>query len=144
MEPGGPGLGKEIRLAAWARASPARWRPDGQIINLRDAYEDPRFNREWDARNDYRTTSCSASPMRDTNGEVTGVIQALNAADGAFDAEDEELLLALGGQAAQAIENAMLHEEINRPLRGLRAGLGDGHRVARPDHRGPLGPRGAR
>jgi HD-GYP domain-containing protein (c-di-GMP phosphodiesterase class II) len=57
--------------------------------------------------------------MRDTRGEVTGVIQALNAADGKFDGEDEELLIALGGQAAQAIENAMLHEEINRLFEGF-------------------------
>ena len=36
-----------------------------------------------------------------------------------FDAEDEELLLALGGQAAGAIENALLHEEINRLFEGF-------------------------
>src|SRR5207244_1348136 len=52
-------------------------------------------------------------------GEISGVIQALNAKDGAFDSEDEELLVALGGQAAAAIENAMLHEEINRLFEGF-------------------------
>jgi HD-GYP domain-containing protein (c-di-GMP phosphodiesterase class II) len=50
---------------------------------------------------------------------VTGVLQALNSSDGRFDGEDEELLLALGGQAAQAIENAMLHEEIGRLFEGF-------------------------
>lgn len=91
----------------------------GEIINIRDAYQDPRFQRDWDLKNNYRTTSILTVPMRDTRGEVTGVIQALNAIDGAFDAEDEELLLALGGQAAQAIENAMLHEEISRLFEGF-------------------------
>ncbi|MBL9038287.1 MAG: GAF domain-containing protein [Archangium sp.] len=91
----------------------------GLLINLKDAYDDPRFNRDWDARSGYRTKSVLCVPMRDTAGDVTGVIQALNSFDGVFDAEDEELLLALGGQAAQAIENAMLHEEINHLFEGF-------------------------
>lgn len=91
----------------------------GEVMNLKDAYGDPRFNREWDVRNAYRTSSVLCVPMRDTAGEVTGVIQALNSVHAAFDAEDEELLLALGGQAAQAIENAMLHEEINSLFEGF-------------------------
>lgn len=91
----------------------------GEVINLLDAYEDPRFQRDWDVKTNYRTRSVLCVPMRDTRGDVTGVIQALNAEGGVFDAEDEELLIALGGQAAQAIENAMLHEEI----RGLFEGF---------------------
>ncbi len=91
----------------------------GEVVNLRDAYDDPRFQRDWDVKTNYRTKSVLCVPMRDTRGEVTGVIQALNAVGGEFDAEDEELLIALGGQAAQAIENAMLHEEI----RGLFEGF---------------------
>jgi HD-GYP domain-containing protein (c-di-GMP phosphodiesterase class II) len=91
----------------------------GEVVNLLDAYEDPRFQRDWDVKTNYRTRSMLCVPMRDTRGEVTGVIQALNAADGKFDGEDEELLIALGGQAAQAIENAMLHEEINRLFEGF-------------------------
>ena len=91
----------------------------GEVVNLRDAYEDPRFNRDWDLKTDYRTKSVLCVPMRDTKGEVTGVIQALNAVGGVFDAEDEELLIALGGQAAQAIENAMLHEDISRLFEGF-------------------------
>ncbi|MBL8919856.1 MAG: GAF domain-containing protein [Myxococcaceae bacterium] len=91
----------------------------GEIVNIKDAYEDPRFNRDWDAKTAYHTKSILCVPMRDTRGDITGVIQALNAIDGAFDAEDEELLLALGGQAAQAIENAMLHEEISRLFEGF-------------------------
>jgi HD-GYP domain-containing protein (c-di-GMP phosphodiesterase class II) len=91
----------------------------GEIVNIRDAYEDPRFQRDWDVKNTYRTRSLLTVPMRDTRGDVVGVLQALNAADGAFDEEDIELLLALGGQAAQAIENAMLHAEISRMLEGF-------------------------
>ena len=91
----------------------------GQVINITDAYADPRFNRTFDVTNNYRTSSILCVPMRDARGEVTGVIQALNAKDGAFDSEDEELLLALGSQAAGAVENTLLHEEISRLFEGF-------------------------
>lgn len=112
------GANQEIRLPlgqgiAGAVAS------TGTTINLQDAYADARFNREFDTKTAYRTRSILCVAMRDTKGEIAGVIQALNALDGTFDAEDEELLLALGGQAAQAIENAMLHEDIGRLFEGF-------------------------
>ncbi len=92
----------------------------GEVINLADAYTDERFNRSFDTLSGYRTQSILCVPMRDANGEVTGVIQALNKLSGKpFDSEDEELLLALGAQAAGAIENALLHEEINRLFEGF-------------------------
>ncbi len=91
----------------------------GQAVMLKDAYNDPRFNRDWDQKTNYRTKSVLCVPMRDTRGDVTGVIQALNAMEGAFDEEDEELLVALGGQAAQAIENALLHEDISKLFEGF-------------------------
>lgn len=91
-----------------------------RVINIPEAYEDERFNRSFDLLNGYRTRSILAVPMHDTNGEVTGVLQALNKLSGKpFDAEDEELLLALGSQAAGAIENALLHEEINNLFEGF-------------------------
>ncbi len=92
----------------------------GTLINIPDAYADERFNRSFDVSSGYRTQTILCVPMRDANGEVTGVIQALNKRGGlVFDAEDEELLLALGAQAAGAIENALLHEEINRLFEGF-------------------------
>ncbi|WP_338023849.1 GAF and HD-GYP domain-containing protein [Archangium primigenium] len=92
----------------------------GEVINLPDAYADERFNRSFDTLSGYRTQSVLCVPMRDANGEVTGVIQALNKLNGQpFDSEDEELLLALGAQAAGAIENALLHEDINRLFEGF-------------------------
>ncbi|MCP3141613.1 GAF and HD-GYP domain-containing protein [Pyxidicoccus xibeiensis] len=91
----------------------------GTVINIPDAYSDPRFNRSFDVSSGYQTKTILCVPMRDAHGEVTGVIQALNKLDGGFNAEDEELLLALGAQAAGAIENALLHEEINRLFEGF-------------------------
>ncbi len=91
----------------------------GGVINIPDAYADPRFNRSFDVASGYKTNSILCVPMRDAAGDVVGVLQALNSRAGPFDSEDEELLLALGGQAASAIENALLHEEINRLFEGF-------------------------
>ncbi|MFN7132611.1 MAG: HD-GYP domain-containing protein [Myxococcales bacterium] len=93
----------------------------GQVINIPDAYADPRFNRDVDASTGYRTRSMLCVPMRHANGEVVGILLALNKREelGPFDDADEELLTALGGLAASAIENAILHDEINRLFEGF-------------------------
>jgi HD-GYP domain-containing protein (c-di-GMP phosphodiesterase class II) len=94
----------------------------GVAINLADAYADERFNRTIDRTTGYQTRNILCVPMRDAAGEVTGVIQALNKRGNAvFTAEDEELLLALAGQAAVAIENALLLQEIQRLFEGFVA-----------------------
>ncbi|MBI5512012.1 MAG: GAF domain-containing protein [Deltaproteobacteria bacterium] len=92
----------------------------GKIINIPDAYADPRFNRQVDKDTGYRTRNILGVPMRYTTGEVTGVLQALNKVKGeAFTDEDADLLLALGANAASAIENAILYEEIDRLFEGF-------------------------
>jgi len=92
----------------------------GVPLNLPDAYSDPRFNASFDQQLGFRTRQLLCVPMMDRNGEVVGVIQALNRrTDTPLTAEDEELLLALGSQAAGAIENAFLHEDINNLFEGF-------------------------
>ncbi len=91
----------------------------GEVINIPDAYADDRFNSSFDAAHHYRTRNVLCVPMRDAAGDVTGVIQALNRREGHFTEEDAELLMALGGQAAVAIENALLHDEIQRLFEGF-------------------------
>jgi len=84
----------------------------GEILNIPDAYEDPRFNQAIDRQTGYRTRSVLCVPMTDKHGERMGVIQVLNKLTGEpFTRQDEELLCALAGQAAVAIENAQLYEE---------------------------------
>ncbi|MCX7805875.1 MAG: GAF domain-containing protein [Planctomycetota bacterium] len=90
----------------------------GQTLNIPDAYEDPRFNREIDRQTGYRTKSVLCMPMRNTRGEILGVIQALNrkGAGGAivpFPKEDESFLENLANQAAIFVENARLYRELD-------------------------------
>jgi sigma-B regulation protein RsbU (phosphoserine phosphatase) len=83
----------------------------GKIINIRDAYADKRFNREVDKRTGYRTRSILCVPMKNVEGRIIGVIQVLNKKHGVFDDLDEEMLLALAGEAAVAVDNARYHQE---------------------------------
>ncbi|HET6440171.1 MAG TPA: HD domain-containing phosphohydrolase [Anaeromyxobacter sp.] len=91
----------------------------GRPLRIDDAYADPRFNPEVDRSTGYRTRSVLAVPMWNTRGEIVGVLEALNRRDGPFTAEDEQLLGALAGPAASALENAILNEEIERLFEGF-------------------------
>ncbi|MHB8419675.1 MAG: HD domain-containing phosphohydrolase [Myxococcales bacterium] len=96
----------------------------GKAINIPDAYADPRFNRSVDTATGYRTHSILTVPMKRAGGDgataVVGVLQALNRQDGQpFNDDDQGLLEGLGGQAAAAIDNAILHQEIRRLFEGF-------------------------
>ncbi len=89
-------------------------------VNIPDAYLDDRFNPEVDKRTGYRTRSILCVPMISQSEEVVGVLQALNKIDDApFTPDDEDLLTALGGQAAAAVNNALLHHEIEQLFEGF-------------------------
>ncbi len=88
-------------LAGWVAKS-------GQVLNIKDVYQDPRFDAEWDRRTGYRTRSTLCVPMKNQHGRTIGVVQVLNKQDGEFDEEDIELLTALAAQAAVSIENSKL------------------------------------
>jgi diguanylate cyclase (GGDEF)-like protein len=85
----------------------------GEIINIPDAYGDPRFNPEFDKKTGFRTKSILCVPLKNRQGEVIGAIQVLNKRAGSFSGDDETLLTALSSQAAVAIENADLYLRLN-------------------------------
>lgn len=95
----------------------------GETINIADAYDDPRFNPEFDRKSGFRTRSILCIPMRNRMGEIIGVVQVLNKRDGAFTEDDEELLAALAAQAAVAWDNAQLYEEQRRAFDAVVTGL---------------------
>ena len=88
----------------------------GETLNIPDAYQDPRFNQEVDQKTGFRTRTVLCVPVRDEQGKIIGCIQVLNKKDGVFNREDEELLLALGSQAAIALENARLTEQLQKKI----------------------------
>lgn len=83
----------------------------GEVLNIEDAYEDPRFNKEVDQRTGYRTKSVLCMPLRNKDGKTIGVTQIINKHGGPFTREDEELLSAFSAQAAIALQNSLLFQE---------------------------------
>jgi Nif-specific regulatory protein len=86
----------------------------GAVINVNDAYSDPRFYGAIDDRTGYRTRNVLAVPMRNQDGAAVGAFEALNKRSGAFSPRDEASLLALASHAAGAIETAQLIGELRR------------------------------
>lgn len=82
----------------------------GEIINIKDAYSDPRFNQEIDKETGYKTQNILCMPIWNMKHEILGVFQVLNKKAGSFTKEDEEILIAIGSSAGIAIENARLFE----------------------------------
>lgn len=88
----------------------------GDILNIVDAYLDPRFNPEFDKLTGYRTKTILCMPMRDKDDKIIGVFQLLNKKNGMFTQDDENFINALSIHAAIAIENARLYEHERRRL----------------------------
>lgn len=87
----------------------------GRVIA--DVYADPLFNRDMDQRTGYRTRNLLCVPIRNRRQEVIGITQVLNKRAGDFDTSDLQLLEALSGQAASALENARNFEKVDRAQR---------------------------
>ncbi|MBU1001850.1 MAG: GAF domain-containing protein [Proteobacteria bacterium] len=84
----------------------------GETVNIPDAYADQRFNQAVDKKTGYKTDSILCSPVLNKEGKVLGVTQVLNKAGGPFNRLDERRLKSFSAQAAIAIENAKLFEDV--------------------------------
>lgn len=99
----------------------------GRILNIRDAYSDPRFNQAFDSMTGYRSSTILAAPMINHRQKTIGVVQLLNKKGGTFSSRDERLLTAMAAQAAVSIENARLYAQemkqqlLNQELETARA-----------------------
>ena len=92
----------------------------GETVNIADAYSDTRFNPEVDRKTGYRTQTILCLPMRDKAGDILGVFQVLNKREGPFGKEDEEVLAAMASQAAIALENARLYDDLKKAYDRLK------------------------
>ena len=83
---------------------------NGTPVRLENAYEDARFEPEFDKRLGFTTRRLMGLPIRNESGVIIGVLELLNKAE-AFTAEDEAFLDALSAHVALALEKAQLHRE---------------------------------
>jgi Nif-specific regulatory protein len=86
----------------------------GAIVNVLDAYSDPRFYTGIDTKTGYRTRTILVAPLRNQSGKIIGAFEVLNKNTGVFNRQDEEALQMLGAHAAIAIETAQLIGELRR------------------------------
>ena len=86
----------------------------GQIINIKDAYQDQRFNHDLDRLTGYRTRSVLAVPLKNVGGSIIGVFEAMNKNGTPFAVEEEGILQLISSLAASGIENAQLYESLSK------------------------------
>jgi HD-GYP domain-containing protein (c-di-GMP phosphodiesterase class II) len=94
----------------------------GETVNIPDAYRAEGYDfsgtKKFDAKTGYRSQSFLTVPMRNHENEVIGVLQLLNALDqenGAivpFSRDDQQLLESLASQAAIALTNRHLIDQL--------------------------------
>ena len=83
----------------------------GDVVNIADAYADPRFNPEYDKKTGYLTKTILCMPLRNKDGKIIGVFQLLNKLRAKFDLDDISFIDALSVHAAIAVENARLYSQ---------------------------------
>ena len=93
---------------------------DGRAVLVADVVSDPRWFGGVDQVSGYETRSLMCVPLR-VKGQVIGALEVLNKRDGPFTDDDLRLVTSLGDLAAQAIENARLHDEIRQHVQDLQA-----------------------
>jgi len=96
----------------------------GKTVNIADAYTADGFDfsgtRAFDSKTGYRSKSFLTVPMRNHEHETIGVLQLINAQDPssgeivAFSASDQRLAESLASQAAIALTNRMLINQLEQ------------------------------
>ena len=94
----------------------------GETVNIADAYQAEGYDfsgtKNFDAKTGYRSQSFLTVPMRNHENEIIGVLQLINAQDqksGAiipFSEDDQQLLESLASQAAIALTNRHLIDQL--------------------------------
>jgi len=94
----------------------------GETVNIPDAYEAEGYDfsgtKKFDAKTGYRSKSFLTVPMRNHENEVIGVLQLLNAKNQQsgeivpFSKDDQQLLESLASQAAIALTNRHLIDQL--------------------------------
>ncbi len=84
----------------------------GQVVNIPNAYDDPRFDPTTDQLTGYRTRTILCMPVYNSEEKLIGVTQLINKYQGGFNNSDEEFMRAFNIQAGIALENAQLFERV--------------------------------
>jgi HD-GYP domain-containing protein (c-di-GMP phosphodiesterase class II) len=95
-----------------------------KTVNIADAYTEKGFDfsgtRNFDKKTGYRSKAFLTVPMKDHHGEIIGVLQLINSKDpatgniGPFSDSDQRLAESLASQAAIALTNRQLIDQLEK------------------------------
>jgi GAF domain-containing protein len=114
---------KEVRLkvgegiAGWVAKH-------SEPVVIHDVTRDARFQGSVDKRSKFRTRNMVCVPVV-IKGQVIGVLQAINRIGGEFTADDLKLFQLFSNQAAIALDNARLYEEIKEAFYATSSALAE-------------------
>jgi cAMP and cAMP-inhibited cGMP 3',5'-cyclic phosphodiesterase 10 len=94
----------------------------GEVLNIKDAYSDSRFNRTVDQLTGYRTNTILCMPIF-IRGFVIGVVQMVNKHSGLFTSEDEEAFEMFAVYCGLALHHAKLYDKIRKSEQKYRVAL---------------------
>ncbi|XP_055685169.1 dual 3',5'-cyclic-AMP and -GMP phosphodiesterase 11 isoform X2 [Lutzomyia longipalpis] len=102
---------EEVRVA-WGTGIAGHVAESGEPVNIPDAYQDERFNREIDLQTGYRTKALLCMPIKDATGDVVGVAQVINKLNGdSFTENDEKVFVRYLQFCGIGLRNAQLYEK---------------------------------
>jgi HD-GYP domain-containing protein (c-di-GMP phosphodiesterase class II) len=94
----------------------------GKALNIEDVYRiDPSqpfgFGKKYDAASGYKTGSALTIPLKNSNGDILGILQIINAQDEegnviAFSEDDEKMMYHFAAIASVALERAQMTRQI--------------------------------
>lgn len=85
---------EEVRVE-WGSGIAGHVAESGEPVNIPDAYQDERFNKEIDILTGYRTKALLCMPIKDCSGDVIGVAQVINKYGGSHFTEIDEKVMVL-------------------------------------------------
>ncbi|KAI6180281.1 Phosphodiesterase [Aphelenchoides besseyi] len=94
----------------------------GKGLNIPNAYEDERFNRDVDLQTGYHTNTILCMPIF-MRGNVIGVVQMVNKHNGEFTSADEESFETFAIYCGLALHHAKLYDKIRRSEQKYRVAL---------------------
>jgi len=83
-----------------------------EVVNIIDAYQDPRFNPDVDKKSGYRTKTILCMPIRDSQNQVVGVLQMINKLYGVFTQNDVQLLQSFLNIVGSILSTSALYEQM--------------------------------
>ncbi|KAL4438786.1 hypothetical protein ABPG74_013459 [Tetrahymena malaccensis] len=81
-------------------------------MNVFDAYEDPRFNKQVDFDTGYRTKTILCVPIKDQKNQVVGCLEAINKINDFFNKQDQEMLEIMGSFCSSILQNSLKFDKL--------------------------------